>query len=221
MTTQSKKGAQPSLEDVAKAAGRRQMTLDDAAKKAGVLPLTPEEEARLDGRPSGRRQTQEPAEEPQEAAAVDDEADLSTRDADEAPPEWAQVPGDGFKLPPDGKEVLYIKIPGSLTDYKGKGDRQCIMWNLTYADEKNALKRCFNDPMRTTDEMTRQMIRAIDGRRVNWASPASPDGIDRWWDEIGIRARMLLKGIFVKRTSASQEERLDFFGNCVVETSSR
>lgn len=188
-----------------------QAQLDDHARKLGAKQLTPEEEAEIDALAAGEEV--EPADESDEEAAAAADADVIS----DQPPKWAQVPDD-LKMPPPGKAVIYVRIKAELTDYPDKGDRQCIMWNLTYADEKLAHKRCHGDPLRSLPEMVRAMVRSHDGVKTNWGNPRV---FDQWWDEIGGRARQLLQGIYLKRQGLTDVQRVDFFGNCVVETSSR
>jgi hypothetical protein len=193
-----------------------QQSMGDHAKKAGARQLTPEEEEELDAKVVADDEGKG-----DEGGADDGSLGvINTPEDGEGPPPWAMVPED-LKMPPDGKVVTYIRFRAAMTDYKSKGDRQCIIWNLTYADEKLAHKRCHGEPLRSLPEMTRAMIRAVDGKKVNWANPREAGGIDAWWDEIGAKCRSFLQAIYLRGHNATDQERVDFFGNCVVETSSR
>lgn len=178
-------------------------------------PLTEEEEAELDGA-AGGISAHVPEHAP--AEAEDEESQLIEPESDVAhgPPDWAVLPED-FKIPA-GKRITYLRFPAELTDYPEKGDRQCVIWNLTYADEKAALKRCHGEALRTLPELVRASIRAHDGEKTNWADTRS---FERWWNEIGMKCRTLLQEIYVRSHGTSQEERADFFARCVVQATSR
>ena len=64
-------------------------------------------------------------------------------------PNWAVFP-EGVKLPV-GWQVWCLRFPGNLTNTPGKGDRTCILWNLSEADEKHAAKRARGDGMRVIE----------------------------------------------------------------------
>jgi len=150
------------------------------------------------------------------AASADDVEEL----ADEAMlpvggdiPEWAVIP-PGMKLP-EGRQITFLQFRAAWTDRPGKGDRQCILWNLTEADEKLALKRTRGDAIRTIDELSKQMIRVIDGQRTDWTGARSPASAVVFWEEIGGKLRQQIKNLYVKTHSLTVEESVDFFTNCI------
>lgn len=159
---------------------------------AAEVPLTAEDEREL-GMEAGEADDEEPAGEI----------------PDEAAPDWAVLPPE-LKVPA-GRQLYFVRFRAEWTDRPDKGDRQCILWSLTEADEKNALKRTRGDAMRGLDELSKQMVRAIDGKVVNWVgvSPAT------FWDEIGGRCRQLLKSHYTKTHMLGAEETADFFANCI------
>jgi hypothetical protein len=112
---------------------------------------------------------------------------------------------------PPGRQVFFVRLRAGWTDRPDKGDRQCILWSLTEADEKIALRRTRGDVLRASDELAKQMVRAIDGQVVNWTS-VSPV---TFWDEIGGRCRQLLKSHYAKTHVLGAEETADFFANCI------
>lgn len=154
----------------------------------------------------------------EEAAEIADEAD----DA-EAPPEappvneheippWAKVPAT-LKMPV-GRQVQFLKFKAEWTDTPTKGERQCIVWNLTDADEKLALKRARGDGSRALAELAKQTIRAIDGVKTDWTR-GDLSNVNKWWDEIGAGCRQLVQAIYHKNHNLSLEDQADFFANCV------
>lgn len=129
----------------------------------------------------------------------------------DAAPAWAKVPSD-FALPV-GKQIFFVKFKAEWTDYPSKGDRYAIMWNLSDADEKLALKRTRGDSARMLAELTKQMIRVVDGERVDWSRGAHAN-IERWWDDIGGKCRQLVQSAYHKSHHLNDTEQADFFLNC-------
>jgi len=130
-------------------------------------------------------------------------------------PEWAHVPDprSGFRFP-KGKRVIFVRIRADLTDAPDKGDRDVVIWTLSDGEENHATKRAAGDSSRTYKEMTKQMIRSIDGHKVDWSGSASPGNIARFWEEIGPVARTLLVNVYHRTHAPKQEVILDFFINC-------
>lgn len=142
---------------------------------------------------------------------IQDMEDEATTPAGGGPPEWADIPAD-LKMP-DGRVITYVRLRAGTTDTPNAGDRQCIMWNLSAADEKIALKRTRGEALYTLDELTKQFVRSIDGKRVDWGKGTGQ--IDRWWDAIGGKNRQQLKNIYAKAHSLTAEEQIDFLGSCI------
>jgi hypothetical protein len=164
------------------------------------------------------------SEEIQELSSAEAERELSgeepvgddfdpTAPTDSALPEWVKVP-TGIKFPGGGRQVTYVQLRASWTDCPEKGERQCIMWNLTEADEKMALKRTRGEALRTLDELTKQMIRVVDGSKANWTG-TGPGSVDVFWNDIGAKCRQQLKNIYAKAHMFSAEDSIDFFTNCI------
>lgn len=130
-----------------------------------------------------------------------------------APP-WVKIP-EGFKFP-RGRQVAFIRFRAAWTDTPDKGERQCILWALTDADEKVALSRAMGDVNRAANELAKQMVRGIDGYVADWSGNEGSGNIDRWWTEIGGRCRGMLVRIFTQLHVLNDEERKDFFESCIV-----
>lgn len=128
-------------------------------------------------------------------------------------PEWVKLPPDA-KLP-EGRHVVYVLFRPEMTDTPKKGERQCVMWNLTEADEKLAIKRTRGDGIRMIDELTKQMIRVVDGVKADWTGVTGPGSVTQFWDDIGGKCRQQLKNIYSKNHTFSAEEAIDFFTNCI------
>lgn len=128
-------------------------------------------------------------------------------------PDWAVLP-EGFKMPL-GKQVIALRFRAKWTDYPKRGDHWVLLWNLTEADEKLALKRTRGEGIRAIDELTKQTIRVIDGHRADWVALAGPGSMRAFWDEVGGKCRQQLKNVYAKRHTMSQEELTDFFTDCI------
>lgn len=127
-------------------------------------------------------------------------------------PDWVMIP-DGMVFP-EGKVAFAVRFRAGVTDQPKLGERQCILWNLTEADEKLALKRTRGEHLRTIDELAKQMIRVIDGKKVTWTANVAHNP-NFFWNAIGGACRTQLKNLYVKRHSLSTEDSVDFFTNCV------
>jgi len=147
----------------------------------------------------------------------DDDGDVVAVDPGAGPPEWAQIP-EGFVMP-DGWVVYFIRFRAAWTNTPRKGDRQCILWNLSESDEKHAAKRARGDANRIIDEMAKQMVRAIDGRKTDWGGGFGPASITTFWNEIGGKCRWTLKSHYLKTHTMQPAEMADFFEHCVTSRS--
>lgn len=180
----------------------------EAARTATVHPMTEEEKRQL-------KFGEEPQDVDEDAVAIL-EAGESETSPDNAPPAWAMVP-DKLVMPASGKRVYYMRF---LADWTEDGqEHQCIVWGLTYNDEKLALVRCKGEPMRTVAEHARQMIRAVDGDKANWT--VRPSNVDTFWEDIGSRCRSVVVNHYLSTHSFNQEEKVRFFTECFASTGSR
>ena len=130
-------------------------------------------------------------------------------------PDWVVMPPD-LTIPP-GRTVGFLRFRAPWTDCPEKGDRQCIVWNLSDMDERIAIKRTtMGDSMQLAGELSKQMIRAIDGVKVNWAAVKGPGCIDEFWKEIGSKCRQMVIRWYTQNHSLTDTEQADFFENCAV-----
>lgn len=129
-------------------------------------------------------------------------------------PKWVSFP-DGFKIPP-GKQVVFMRFRAHWTDKPQMGDRWCMLWNLSDADEKLAMARCRGDVLRSTSELAKQTIRLIDGVRADWTkTPGSGYDVDKFWSELGAKCRQQIVNYYARLHVLSREEQQDFFKNCI------
>ena len=132
-----------------------------------------------------------------------------------APPPWAKVPTD--LVFPHSLSPLYVLFRAEWTYAPKKGDRQCILWPLSDADEFQAAQRSANFPTRAFAEQVKGTIRAVDGYKADWTGRNSPGSIDVFWREIGMKCRGMLDSLFVKMHVLGPQEQADFFESCVVQ----
>jgi len=129
-------------------------------------------------------------------------------------PDFVTFPS-GFRVPP-GKEVIVMVFRAKWTDRPERGDRWCLLWSLSDADEKLALKRTRGESARSIGELAKQSIRLIDGKRADWTKTlAEGYDVDRFWDEIGAKCRQRVVDFYLKMHSLKAEELTDFFENCL------
>lgn len=148
--------------------------------------------------------------------SVDDvleEGDPAGAGTDSPIPDWVKLPPN-FKMPKNGRQVVFVRFRADWTDKPSAGERQAIMWNLTEADEKIALTRTRGDQMRALDELTKAMIRAVDGEKVNWERGPLAN-IHSFWTEVGGACRQQLKNIYAKNHTMDVAQATDFFTNCI------
>lgn len=131
-------------------------------------------------------------------------------------PEWVSFP-PGFRIPP-GREVAFLMFRSKWTDRPEKGDRWCMLWSLSDADEKLAIKRTRGEAGRSLSELSKGCIRVIDGKRADWTQTGTPEtsySVDRFWDEIGPKCRQMISNHYIKTHSLSKEEQADFLESCL------
>jgi len=131
----------------------------------------------------------------------------------EGPPDWAGFPKG--VTPPKGANVIFARFRAEWTATPNKGDRFCACWPLTDSEEMVALNRSNNSGDRAVMELSKQMVRVIDGHAVDWSAPVGPGSIDAWWTEIGPKCRNMLTRLYTQTHVMDVQERIDFFANCV------
>lgn len=157
---------------------------------------------------------QSPFDADEQATPKEIEYDYTPTAAEDAPlPDWVVVPQD-LTLP-RGRTIGYMRFRAKWTDRPDLGDRQCILWNLTAADEKLAISRARGDSMRVFSEMGKQMVRAIDGVKVDWSGKLGPGNVQTFWDEIGTKCRAQIQNYYAKMHTLSMEDQADFFASCI------
>jgi hypothetical protein len=171
--------------------------------------LTPEEQAELEkGTVAVKPESEVAAEDP---AIIE----VGPQDTGEDLDDWASaaLPHD-LKIPM-GRTVVIMRFRAEWTDTVHKGDRTCVLWNLSVGDGKLANLRGADNGFNTMIERAKQMVRAVDGNVVVW-DRACPGNIKTWWEEIGEKCRNLIVAHYTKSHSLSMPEKLDFFAHCVV-----
>jgi hypothetical protein len=189
-----KEGAPP------RAAPGKRRTLDDliASQQA-----TPEEVAELEGGPSAEEYVVSPGKVG---------GDL---------PDWAVIPNDGrFKIP-KGEDLIFMRFRAATckASARHKGDRVCVMWAITAAEERLAVIRSRGEQGLILTERAKQAIRAFDDHTADWTNMHPEGSVDRFYDEIGPKNRPLIVNAYSKLHSLSPEEYVDFLANCFASRS--
>jgi hypothetical protein len=132
-----------------------------------------------------------------------------------------QVPVPGGLVIPPYANVGYVIFKPGLTGRPDLGLRTCVTWGLTVADERLARQAARGDSSRTYEEMAKRMIRVVDGAKADWTGGNPKVGsVNRFWEQIGPKARMLLVNQYMQTHSPTVEETADFFlGCCTFRTS--
>lgn len=133
--------------------------------------------------------------------------------AGEGSPEWCPLP-EPF-APPRGRQLIFLRFRAAWTDSPSDGDRTCVLWNLTEADEKLAIRRTRGDAAQTLNELVKQSIRVVDGHLADWTGREGPGSVSRFWRDIGARCRAKVREQYVGAHTMGVEESADFFTNCV------
>jgi hypothetical protein len=124
-------------------------------------------------------------------------------------PDWAVVPP---KLqPPDGIVMAFLRIPAAWTMRPSQGDRHCIVWPLDESEEIRAYDRSRGSRARSTYELAKGCVRAVDGAVVSWGTGARE--LLAWWRDIGPKGRSMIMNYYVKQHVVGEDEALDFFSN--------
>jgi hypothetical protein len=144
-----------------------------------------------------------------EVAAVADDGDTSTL------PEWAQnaIPPN-LKIP-KGETVFVVRFLKEWTKDRSC-DRTAVIWQLSVGDEKLANQRGGDNSANVLMELSKQMIRAIDGKKVDYTGRSKEANLDAWWNAIGRKCRSLISAMFIRMHALSDEEKSYFLARCYV-----
>lgn len=154
-----------------------------------------------------------------------------------AVPPWVRWP-KGLN-PPKNRIVYFVRFPARFTSTPHRGDplpaedeaaiklsgfagarwRQCIIWEMSTGDQKMAINRAMNDRFRFQEEMTKQMVRAIDGVIVDTTGGEVVGNLDVWWEQIGMKCRQQLQDLWVKLHRMDEKEQVLFFESCIAARS--
>ena len=138
-------------------------------------------------------------------------------------PGWAKLPQD--IAPPRGRQIVAMRFPSKWTAAPGRGVsmpdqaglwRWCVTWQLTDSEEFMALERSRGDAHRAALELSKQMIRVVDGHAADWSGKRTePGSIDQWWTEIGAKCRAGLNRVYNQLHVMNPAEMVFFFESCV------
>jgi hypothetical protein len=134
-----------------------------------------------------------------------------------APPSWATIPPD--LVFPNTTGICFMLFRKEWTRKPGIGDRNIILWPLSFAEESAALNRAPPDAKAQTllNYLALSCIRSIDGKKAVWHGVDKPHlqhGILRFADEIGAKCMNVLRTYYHKEHSMTDLEYTDFLVNC-------
>jgi hypothetical protein len=140
-------------------------------------------------------------------------AEMGPEETPDVMPAWAvaSIP-QGLRVPM-GRTVVVMRFRSEWTDRADKGDRTCVLWNLSVGDEKIANQRGGDNAVNVTNEQAKAMIRAVDG---TIADPQPGKNVDQFWNEIGKKCRGLVINHYVRAHSLTQAEKISFLASCCV-----
>lgn len=130
---------------------------------------------------------------------------------------WTQSPDEGVMT------SWPILQPG--TDPKAADTEECLtrvimVWTISDVEEHLALKATRGERERTLHEQTKRMLRAIDGRIVDWTGNWAKDKsgtelIDpgRFWTDLGGKCRQPLMNLYLRMHTLREEEMASFLLN--------
>lgn len=146
--------------------------------------------------------------------SLDGTHDPSSEDAN-ALPDWALhcMPPD-LVVPPE-RRMAVMRFKPAWTDMPSKGERSVVVWGLTIAEERLAIKASRGDGSSVTDELAKRMVRAIDGKVVGWGTTGTQE-TSRLWRELGVKCVDMIRRHYVIEHSLKAEQKLDFLANCYV-----
>jgi len=151
---------------------------------------------------------------PEHEAAVDPAVDelAAINDDPSAMPSWAQAAIPAGLQIPRGRTVIVFRFLREWTDDKVQ-DRTCVLWNLSVGDEKLANQRGGDNSNNVLMELSKQMIRAIDGAKIDYTGRDKSVDINAWWNVIGRKCRSLIVSAFVRNHSLTTAEKIDFLAH--------
>ncbi len=129
-------------------------------------------------------------------------------------PVWAKPLPKGFAFP-RGVHPIFLRFRAEWTTAPEKGERHCVVWELTDIEELAAAQRAMGQPGRSAQELAKQTIRIVDGHQADWSGNDDPGSIDNFWREIGPKCRQMLVVVYSRTHVMSEAERVDFLLNCI------
>jgi hypothetical protein len=151
---------------------------------------------------------------------VVDDPQLKKVTSSEGRPAWCKPFPPKFQIP-KGKSPVFMRFRGEWTETPHLGERQCVCWGITVGEEYIADKRADERGTRAIPERAKLGIRFIAAGEDKTLLPVDaiksvPEAdVDIFWEQIGLKCRTLLINTFIQTHSLSEEQRRDFFENCI------
>ncbi len=175
----------------------------------GAPRLTPDEEAEVEATADEEMLGDTPVDSPLAAAA-----ERAGQEGEHGASIVARVPIPGGLVIPPWRQIGYFIFKPDLTERPDLGERTCVTWGLTVAEERLAKQAMRGDGTRSYEEMTKRMIRCMDGVKADWSGKGGKGNVNHFWEEIGPKARTFLINGYLQTHTPSPQETADFFLNC-------
>jgi hypothetical protein len=131
---------------------------------------------------------------------------------------------DAFTLPAGlkpakGTVVIEYTFWPALHGDEKRGDIKAVIWELSFREDKLAMKRGRGEMADSVYQLLRMSIRAVDGDPVDWTDGGKADVmLDRLLEDIGQKGRALLLEAYKRMSIPTEEESEAFFGRARVGT---
>lgn len=131
-------------------------------------------------------------------------------------PSWCKAFPPNAQIP-KGKRPIFLRLRAAWTETPHLGDRHCVCWGINVREEHIADKRAEDSGSRSIAERAKLTIRWVALDNEPSLHPVNPETreLEDFWDAIGLKCRTLITNMFVQTHSLNEEERRDFFENCV------
>ena len=135
-------------------------------------------------------------------------------------PAWCKPFPPNFQVP-KGKSLVFMRFRAEWTETPHLGERQCVCWGITVGEEYIADKRADERGTRAIPERAKLGIRLVatgDAATllpVDASKSVAEADVDIFWEQIGLKCRTLLTNSFIQTHSLSEDQRRDFFENCI------
>jgi hypothetical protein len=122
---------------------------------------------------------------------------------------WTQAPDEGVMT-----DWAFTQ-PGKDPVYKPVRSRVLLLWTISDAEETHAIKASRGERERVLPEQVKRMVRAVDGRLVDWTGNALKRDselvdMNAVWRDLGPKCRQILHNFYLRMHTLTNAEMGDF-----------